>query len=480
MTKQHIQELCNQRAEAVNHRNNINKESYYYYDTIATKHYHHWLRVWESNYWTYDKIRRFRQGDYDRDITAANERINNLETRINSLRQQEAAEEQVRQQALAVEQARQRAIAEEKARLESIERARLDAIEQEKQQKIAAEKARLAAEAAEQARLDAVKHGNDVISANISKQQKANFDMFQSLNSKQRAFFLSELFSKSDNESMTMISIIKSLGVDADELAYYAIKKTHSGLFDLALSYGANCCNYSVAGKTLLQQLIHSGNESFIKKVLATGQDLASTVVEAIGQNDIVTISKLSSYDSSLLSQKFAGYTLLQIAISAQKTEIVQKILQLGSNSVEILTNNAESALKIAVRSGNDEIIKMVAQHANLQVEIAQLGPKVEQALKDKILEYQDIETVIKLLRGEEISLQQYLLTKQNHSRTTEEGVVTVGEEARLETMKQAKQQKQDCNDEQLVNSTSLQEVIHIESLESQFDKIHLIGDNAD
>ncbi|MFU7503203.1 MAG: hypothetical protein ACE1S7_07455 [Candidatus Tisiphia sp.] len=49
-----------------------------------------------------------------------------------------------------------------------------------------------------------------------------------------------------------MISIIKSLGVDVDELAYYAIKKTHNELFDLALSYGFNCCNYSVEGKTLL------------------------------------------------------------------------------------------------------------------------------------------------------------------------------------------------------------------------------------
>jgi hypothetical protein len=154
-------------------------------------------------------VTRFNQGKYDQDMAATNARINDLEIEINSLRQQEAAEEQ----------ARQRAIAEEKARLE--------AIEQEKQQKIAAE----------QARLDAVKHGNDVISANISKQQKANFDMFQSLNSKQRAFFLSELFGKSDSESMTMISIIKSLGVDADELAYYAVKKTHNELFDTLLLF---------------------------------------------------------------------------------------------------------------------------------------------------------------------------------------------------------------------------------------------------
>ncbi|WP_425361098.1 ankyrin repeat domain-containing protein [Candidatus Tisiphia endosymbiont of Stenodema calcarata] len=412
MTKQRIQELLHQQEEA---RHSVNKESYYYTETISTNH----------------TVTRFNQGKYDQDMAATNARINDLEIEINSLRQQEAAKEQ----------ARQRAIAEEKARLE--------AIEQEKQQKIAAE----------QARLDAVKHGNDVISANISKQQKANFDMFQSLNSKQRAFFLSELFGKSDSESMTMISIIKSLGVDADELAYYAIKKTHNELFELALYYGANCCNYSVEGKTLLQQLVHNGNESFIKKVLATGQDLASTVVEAIGQNDVVTISKLSSYDSSLLSQKFAGYTLLQIAISAQKTEIVQKILQLGSSSAEVLTNNGESALKIAVRSGNDEIIKMVAQHANLQIEIAQLGSKVDQVFKAMILEHQDIATVIKLLKGEEISLQQYLIVQ--HSKDEE---------------KIAAEQARKAQEDRLVEETYLEQVQDIERYQEDTTLVTLQG----
>lgn len=422
MIKQQIQEFLRQQQEL---RHSINKESYYYTEIERTKHRTSFLWINAEPYYKEHTVTRFNQGRYDQDMAMVNARINDLETEINSLRQQEAAEEQVRQQAVAAEQARQRAIAEEKARLEAIERARLDAIEQERQQKIAAE----------QARLDAVKHGNDVISANISKQEKANFDMFQSVNSKQRAFFLSELFGKSDSESMTMISIIRYLGVDADELAYYAIKKTHSGLFDLAISYGANCCNYQIEGKTLLQQLVHSGNESFIKKVLATSQDLASTVVEAIGQNDVVTISKLSSYDSSLLSQKFAGYTLLQTAISAQKAEIVQKILQLDSSSAEVLTNNGESALKIAVRSGNAEILEMVTRHSNLQTEITQLGSKVEQTLKDKILEYQDIETVIKLLRGEEISLQQYLLEQRSqdeHKKIAAEEAIRNEEEERL------------------------------------------------
>ncbi|WP_341753020.1 ankyrin repeat domain-containing protein [Candidatus Tisiphia endosymbiont of Dioctria rufipes] len=425
--KQRIQELSNQRATAVNHKNNINRESYYYNETVTTKHRTYILWINADPYYKQHTERRFRQGDYDRDIAAANERIRNLDSQINSLRQQE-------------EQSRLAAIEQERQQKIAAEQARLAAIEQERQQKIAAEKARLEAIAAEKAKLEAVKHGNDVISANISQQQKAVLDMLKSADSQQRAFFLSELFGKYDSESMTMISMIKSLGVDANQLAYYAIKKTNNELFVLALNYGANCCDYQIEGKTLLQQLIHSGNESFIKKILATGQDLTSTVVEAIGQNDIVTISKLSSYDNSLLSQKFAGYTLLQIAISAQKAEMVQKILQLDSASAKILTNNGESALKIAVRSGNTEILEMVTLHSNLQAEIAQLGSKVEQALKDKILEYQDIETVIKLLRGEEISLQQYLLSKQNHeneheqvnsNKAIEEGVSGV-EEQRL------------------------------------------------
>lgn len=109
MTKQRIQELLHQQEEA---QHSVNKESYYYTETISTNH----------------TVTRFNQGRYDQDMATANVRINDLETQINSLRQQEAAEEQARQQAVAVEQARQRAIAEEKARLEAIEREEIKAL----------------------------------------------------------------------------------------------------------------------------------------------------------------------------------------------------------------------------------------------------------------------------------------------------------------------------------------------------------------
>ncbi|MCC8399059.1 MAG: hypothetical protein LN563_00490 [Rickettsia endosymbiont of Platyusa sonomae] len=237
--KQHIQEL---EAQLARERNSVNKESYYYNVTVSTKHRTNILCINAEPYYKHHTERRFNQAKYDQDVTVANNRIRNLESAINSLRQQEAEQarieviEQERQQKIAAERSRLAAIEQEKI---AAEQARLAAIEQERQQKIAAEKARL----------EAVKHANDVISANISQQQKANYDMLQSSDSKQRAFFLSELFGKSDSESMLMISMIKSLGVDANELAYYAIKKTNNELFVLALNYGANCCDYQKRAK---------------------------------------------------------------------------------------------------------------------------------------------------------------------------------------------------------------------------------------
>ncbi|WP_341751174.1 hypothetical protein [Candidatus Tisiphia endosymbiont of Piscicola geometra] len=134
MAKQHIQELLRQQEEA---RHSINKESYYYNETISTKHRTHILCVNAEPYYTYHTERRFNQDLYNQHTAASDAKIINLEAQINALRQQEAAE-QARQQA--AEKARQEAAAEQ-ARQQA-EKARLEALEQAKQ---AAEKARLAA-----------------------------------------------------------------------------------------------------------------------------------------------------------------------------------------------------------------------------------------------------------------------------------------------------------------------------------------------
>ena len=84
MIKQQIQERIRQQQEL---RHSVNKESYYYTETISIKHYA-WA-PWNANRWTHDIVTRFREGDYNRDMAAVNARINDLEIEINSLRQQE-------------------------------------------------------------------------------------------------------------------------------------------------------------------------------------------------------------------------------------------------------------------------------------------------------------------------------------------------------------------------------------------------------
>ena len=68
------------------------------------------------------------------------------------------------------------------------------------------------------------------------------------------AFFIAGLWGAEGSEAT--INYIKSLGFDANQLAHHAIVKNHSALFDLALQSGANCTDYFIGSKTLLQNII--------------------------------------------------------------------------------------------------------------------------------------------------------------------------------------------------------------------------------
>lgn len=126
--KARIQEL---EAQLTRERNSVNKESYYYDEIVSTKHRTYFLCINAEPYYKYHTERRFNQAKYDQDVTAANNRIRNLESEISSLKQQEIAEEQARQQRI-VEEARQKRIAEEQARQQRmVEEARQRAIAEE-------------------------------------------------------------------------------------------------------------------------------------------------------------------------------------------------------------------------------------------------------------------------------------------------------------------------------------------------------------
>ena len=235
----------------------------------------------------------------------------------------------------------------------------------------------------------------------VDQQKEQIYKALQNADSQQRAFFIAGLWGAEGSEAT--INYIKSLGFDANQLAHHAIVKNHSALFDLALQSGANCTDYFIGSKTLLQNIIQGDKEVLLQKVLAKGQDLTSTLITAVAQEDMATLNKLLSNNPGLIKQKYAGYSLLQIAISAEESHIgvIRKILELDSKSAEILSNNGESALKIAARRGTEEVVQLVSQHANLEIELEQLGAKVDASAKAEILASNNLQRVIELFREE-------------------------------------------------------------------------------
>lgn len=236
---------------------------------------------------------------------------------------------------------------------------------------------------------------------NITSTQGAIDKLLQSANDSQRAAYLADLFGM--DKATPTIELIKSLGFDANELANIAVNKNNQFLFDLALQHGADCCSHFVGGITLLQRIIHEGKELFLQKVLSKNQDLDDTLMNAIKKDDILTIDKLLSLKPELLKQKYAGYTLLQIAIATEgsHTEVIKKILSFDKKLAEVLSDNNESALRIAVRIGDKEVIKLVSLYANINVELEQFGNEFGTIAKTGILANRDFVEIIKLHKYE-------------------------------------------------------------------------------
>ena len=63
----------------------------------------------------------------------------------------------------------------------------------------------------------------------------------------------------------------------------------------------------------------------------------------------------------------------------------------------------------IFFKNTSPETIKLISNHIDIKNELEQL-PDIELGLKEKILEKSDIDVLIRLLAGEEISLEQYML----------------------------------------------------------------------
>ncbi len=160
-------------------------------------------------------------------------------------------------------------------------------------------------------------------------------------------------------------------------MGFYGASKNSEQLIKKALDnkvdFGANYVN----GKSLLQHLVASGNQELINLVVnSKDQDIVSTLFTAISQNDIRSLEAILSIKSNLATVLHDGYSFLHFATSLNKLEAVKKIVSCNQECVDLLTNNSESALGIALRKDYVDITKALIPFVNFRNELENLDSR--------------------------------------------------------------------------------------------------------
>jgi hypothetical protein len=217
------------------------------------------------------------------------------------------------------------------------------------------------------------------IKQQIEQEQLTIVNKLSSMTEQERSSLLIDIASLTDKNSIFTLEKIKELGFDAAFLAFRALQNNNDALFKLGLESGADYAT--------------------IAKIVVT-------------KNDVDSLERLASDRPALLYDKQNGFTLLQIAITENASlSMISKIIDLDENSVAILSDSGESALKLAIIGGDDAVIQLVLNKADLAQELDQIEG-LSAGYKVSILSNNDTVIVMRLLKGEKISLASYLTGK--------------------------------------------------------------------
>lgn len=217
---------------------------------------------------------------------------------------------------------------------------------------------------------------------------KQHYDTIAGLDKQQRALIFSKMYNNPDTPDInSVIQLIQVFGFDAEYLASIALETNNEELFNIALESHADCISRSLDGKTILQLAILHERESFIKKIMNENESFECTLLNALKENDILTIQTIANIRPDVLHQLIEGYSILQIAISCNNEEAINTILSLDSSVINIHNSNDESAFLIALRSGTPEVIYKMAKLVDLEQECQHLIDNNHIDLFDKVLE---------------------------------------------------------------------------------------------
>lgn len=107
------------------------------------------------------------------------------------------------------------------------------------------------------------------------------------------------------------------------------------------------------------------------------GQDFGTTLLTAINQDDIETLRTVLFHNPYLLSSLHDnGYSLLHVAISLNKTDVIKALLALDTTLIDIKSSDLESPFEMAIRQKSHDVVKLLMPFVNFNQEIQDLIDK--------------------------------------------------------------------------------------------------------
>jgi len=219
-------------------------------------------------------------------------------------------------------------------------------------------------------------------------------DTIKALNAKQKAHTLQKIWGASDADSASVINAIKQYGFDPhyihkndQSLVQLAISRNDMVLFDLLIANNIDF-NDCIGDLPNFQLVLTSGNNNFISKMLATGQDFSKSVLNAVLRDDAAMLAKMFDYKADLSQISYSGYSLLQLALKHGSYKAAEQILKSNPKAIEQLGTSGISPLQLALLMDNKlgvELLKKFA--ANFELELKNAISKNHGKIANKILE---------------------------------------------------------------------------------------------
>lgn len=208
-----------------------------------------------------------------------------------------------------------------------------------------------------------------------------------SMNNEQRACIIGEKCGSPGSETEHLVQEIDRLGFNPEIAASFAISKQNIRLMDLVIKHKAALDTNLTDGKTLLQLAVATKNADMIEKTIRATPQCETSLLYAAAGEDLETIdSILKIYPAKACDLLLGELSVLHYAIAQSNHAIVNCILQRNSSAIKVTNSNGDNAFKIALRSGDENTIKLIARHFDVQRECDSMVHAHEQDLVSKAL----------------------------------------------------------------------------------------------